>query len=348
MGENNKEPAIDYKIGIIGPTRVGKTSIITALLEQGQELLAGDAVSIEGVGITEKRINQYLDELRGSLMADEFNPGGLRGNNRKYEFKVQISVGNSKLTWAILDYPGDWLDKGKCPSEKDWEYCQAWIKESIVLLVPIDAAVVMESTTTKERQEANKTLQIAQAEQIARKWAKGRIEKNEPGLLILVPVKCETYFSDNGGRNDQSEDLFNHIKECYQPLLKAVRQEINGAEKNGAKNKPEILIQYHPVDTIGCVEIKSAEWRRENEPGDWVFEAYYLVRPPRERCPKGADGLLIAICRQITNLEKNKKRGTLSRFWRWLTQEDKHLNQAIEKLQAKPFERRVKELQIGG
>lgn len=345
MRENNQEPPIEYKIGIIGPTRVGKTSIISALLEQGQELLAGTAVSIEGVGKTKARINQYVDELRGSLMADEFNPGALRGNEVSYEFKVQISVGNSKRTWAILDYPGDWFDEIKRPPERenDWKYCQEWIQESIVFLVPIDAAMVMESITATEIGEANKKLQITQAAQVARLWAKGRIAKNEPGLLILVPVKCETYFSDNGGRKDKSEDLFKCIQEFYQELLTSVGQEISGAE-----NKPEILIQYHPVDTIGCVEIKSAEWKQEKEAGGWVFEAYYLVRPPRKRCPKGADGLLIAICRQITNLEKNKKRGILSLFWRWITKEDKQLNKAIEQLQAKPPGQREKNLKIGG
>lgn len=339
MGENNQATVIEYKIGIVGPTRVGKTSMITSLLEQGKELLAGTDVSIEAVGKTKARINRYRDELRGSLIADEFNPGGMSGTQEPFTIELAMSVGSSKLTWAILDYPGGWIDEESRPSDRqnDWNNCQAWIKESIVLLVPIDSAVVMESSTKAEFQAANTTLQISQAGEVAREWVKGRIKKGEPGLLILVPVKCETYFSDNGGKRDKSADLVDRIQKLYQDLLNAVRQEIDGAT-----NKPEILIQYHPIDTIGCVEIKDARWIEEGV--RLGFQADYLVRPPRQPRPKGADGLLISICRQIASVEKNKKRDIFSRVWRWLTEEDEKLKKAIEKLQAKDFGTRVKHL----
>ncbi|NJM18430.1 MAG: hypothetical protein HC787_08570 [Nostocaceae cyanobacterium CSU_2_110] len=68
------------------------------------------------------------------------------------------------------------------------------------------------------------------------------------------------------------------------------------------------------------------------------------VRPPRHLCPKGADGLLISICRQIVSLEKDKKRVFFSRIWRWFTDEDEKLKKAIETLQAKNFGTRVKHL----
>ncbi|BAY89540.1 MULTISPECIES: hypothetical protein [unclassified Tolypothrix] len=343
MTNNNQGLNIQYKIGIIGPTRVGKTSIITALLEQGKDLLTGTGVSIEAVGnATKARINGYRDKLRGSLIAEEFNPGGLSGTEEpsRLELTMRVDNSNSKLTWAILDYPGAWVDERFRPPErqKDWEDCLAWIRESIVLLVPIDAAIVMESSTPSEKRAANTTLQISQTGDVAREWVKGRINKKEPGLLILVPVKCETYFSDNGGQRNQSEELLESIQQkYYQDLLSSVHKEINGAT-----NTPQILIQYHPIDTIGCVEIKNTQWTVENN--DAVFQANYLVRPPRKFSPKGADGLIITICRQIINLEKNKQRNIVSSLWRWLTKEDKKLQNAIEKLHSKPFSERVKDL----
>ena len=42
MNENK----IVYKIGMVGPSRVGKTSLITALLRDGQRLLEGSPVSM--------------------------------------------------------------------------------------------------------------------------------------------------------------------------------------------------------------------------------------------------------------------------------------------------------------
>lgn len=347
MVTNNQATDIKYKIGIIGPTRVGKTSMITAMLEEGQTLLAGTNVSLQPVGETKARINSYLDELQGSLIAGgEFNPGAMSGTEEPSKITLEMSVNNSKLTWAILDYPGRWIDEKYRPKDKneEWENCKKWIRESIVLLVPIDASVAMESSTLEELKAANTTLQIAAAGAVARQWVKGRIEKNEPGLLILVPVKCETYFSDNGGRKDKSTSLFNCIKKLYQPLLKAVREEIERSE-----NKPEILIQYHPIDTIGCVEIKTAKWDKRDDRLE--FKADYFVRSSREdcqnspeRCPNGADGLVISICNQIVNLEKNKKRNVINRIWRFLTKEDEKLNKAIEKIQEKPLGQRVRKL----
>jgi len=342
MGESNQaaidksQTSIEYKIGIIGPTRVGKTSLITALLEQGQELLAGKDVSIKAVddGV---RITKYIEALRSSLMADEFNPGTMTGTSEPTTLKLVINAGQSNLSLGILDYPGSWIGEGNCPvdKEKDWLKCQKWMDESIVLLVPVDAAVVMESSNIKvENEAAMSTLQIIQAESVVRSWAKGRIEKNEQGLLVLAPVKCETYFSDNGGKQDKSEDLFNRIQEFYQNLQEIVRKEVTNS-----KNQPTILIQYHPIDTIGCVEIKEAKWIKDSS--GLGFEANYLVRPPRRRCPKGADGLLISICRQIVSAENNKKNPFI-RFWRFLTGDGKKLQQALETLKREELGTRVK------
>jgi hypothetical protein len=348
MGETNQTRNMEYKIGLFGPTRVGKTSMIASLLEEGQKLLAGTDVSIDAVDDTVNRVNRYRDKLRGSLMVGEFNPGGLSGSQELIKMELAISVGTSKLSWAILDYPGSWINETTRPpeSQNDWNYCQEWIKESIVFLVPIDAAVVMESTTGEERGLASETLQITQAAKVASEWVKGRIKKQEPGLLILVPVKCETYFSDNAGKNDKSADLFDRIQMFYRDVIDAVHQEINGAKNNPETYCPEILIQYHPIDTIGCVEIKDAKWIKEEIGSEFQdeFQADYRVRPPHKFCPKGADGLLISICRQITTVEKNRNRNVFSNFWRWITKEDEQLNTAIQTLQAKNLGTRVKHL----
>lgn len=198
----------------------------------------------------------------------------------------------------------------------------------------------MESSTSRECKAATTTLQIAQAENIARQWVKGRIKKREPGSLILVPVKCETYFSDNGGNRDRSEDLFEKIQKFYSKLLKAVQEELKRA-----KEKPDISIQYHPIDTIGCVAIKEAKWNTEgNSP---VFQAEYLVRPPHELSPKGGDGLFISICRQIVSVENNKTRNLFENLLRMLTQEEKKLQEAIQKLKDKKLGERVKDLTNG-
>ena len=70
----------DFKIGIVGPTRVGKTSLIASILKDSQRLLEGTPVKIGPHGTkTERRVAQHHKELDGSLRAGEFNPGAVSG-----------------------------------------------------------------------------------------------------------------------------------------------------------------------------------------------------------------------------------------------------------------------------
>jgi hypothetical protein len=326
----------DFKVGIIGPTRVGKTSLVTAILEDSQKLLAGTPVSIEALGTTKARIKQHKEELRGSLMAGEFDPGHLAGTQEPFVFELALSVDRVSLRLAVLDYPGAWLVSGErtAREESKWQSeCEPWLEQSSVLLIPIDAAVGMESTLRAELTAAHSALQISEAEEVARRWAKARKSADERGLLILAPLKCESYFNDNGGIRSRSEDLQKRVSELYGYLLEAVRQEAGSL----------VDIQYQPVDTFGCVEIKRAEWKKSPKDG-MVFQAEYLVRPPGRVTPKGADGILIAVCKHLVESQAGKDHGLFGNLWRWLTGEKKRLSDAVVSLAQRDFGSRVKSL----
>ncbi|MBK8251202.1 MAG: hypothetical protein IPK82_00850 [Polyangiaceae bacterium] len=335
------EGNIEFKVAILGPRRVGKTSLITALLSESQKLLAGTPVSIASVGTTEARIAQHKNDLRGSLLAGEFHPGALGGTQAPFTFTLSMSVNKTAIVWAILDYPGGWLDARTRGSENDaeWERCKRWISESPVLLLPVDASVLMEATLKREKITAQHLLQIGQTEEMAREWAKGRAVAKQPGLVVIAPVKCESYFNDNGGLVDKNEELYRRVVQAYKPVIDAVRQEMSGTTG--------LSIQYHPVDTFGCVELQSAEWRApdgSSEQAPLLFSATYIVRPPGQPNPKGAGGILVSICRQIVEAQSGKGRGFLSELWAWLTGGKRRLRQAVEDLSAVPLGNRVRML----
>lgn len=337
----SEEGNIEFRVAIVGPRRVGKTSLITALLSESQKLLAGTPVSIAPVGTTEARIAQHKNDLRGALLAGEFHPGALGGTQAPFTFTLAMTVNKTGIVWAILDYPGGWLDSRTRGSENEgeWERCRRWIAESPVLLLPVDASVLMEATLRREKVTAQHLLQIGQTEELAREWAKGRAVARQPGLMILAPVKCESYFNDNGGLIDNKEDLFRRVVQSYKPVIDAVRQEMAGTMG--------LSIQYHPVDTFGCVELQSAEWRPVEGSGDaapLLFSATYIVRPPGEPTPKGAGGILISICRQIVEAQSSKNRGFLAELWAWLTGSKRRLRQAVEDLSKAELGARVRML----
>ena len=327
---NGEEGNIEFKVAIVGPRRVGKTSLITALLSESQKLLAGTPVSIAPVGTTEARIAQHKNDLRGSLLAGEFHPGALGGTQAPFTFTLAMTVNKASISWAILDYPGGWLDARTRGSENDaeWERCKKWVADSSVLLLPIDASVLMEATLKREKITAQHLLQIGQTEELAREWAKGRAVARQPGLMVLAPVKCESYFNDNGGLIDKNEELYRRVVQAYKPVIDAVRQEMAGTTG--------LSIQYHPVDTFGCVELQMAEWQpptgTPSDSSPLLYSATYIVRPTGQPTPKGAGGILIAICRQIVEAQSGKGRGYLAELWAWLTGSKRRLRQAVEDL----------------
>lgn len=286
---------LNFKIGIIGPARVGKTSLIASILKSAQVLLEGTPVSIRAEGqITERRVAQHHKELDGSLRAGEFNPGALRATEERfiYALKIDPGVADVGIRLDLLDYAGEWIDadRRRFEREDDWKVCKQWMKDSTVLIVPVESAIMMEASYGRHKKAVPSILNTFEIEQVARDWAKARAAcPDEPGLLLFCPVKCESYFADNGGLRDSSSQLFNAFRDHYEGVLNAVRGEA-----------PQVKILYAPVDTIGCVEIINATWSDEKAaPGGFAFSASYRVRPPGRPSIKGAEAVLVALFRHL-------------------------------------------------
>ena len=85
-----------FKIGIVGPTRVGKTSLIASILNDAKSLLAGSPVSMSANGTkTERRVAQHHKELSGSIRAGEFHPGAVSGTEESFKYELSLDLGNS-------------------------------------------------------------------------------------------------------------------------------------------------------------------------------------------------------------------------------------------------------------
>lgn len=288
-----------YKIGMVGPSRVGKTSLITALLRDGQRLLEGTPVSMRAIGTpTQRRLAQHRRDLDGALLAGEFDAGALGGSQEQFTFQLLLDPGvpGAGIELQLLDYPGGWLDPVNRPADRDaqWEECERFLEQASVLIVPIDAAVLMEATATTHLRSVPTILAVPQVTDVVRLWLKRRNERpDEPALLLLCPVKCESYFADNGGRRDLSGALLQWVSKVYQQVIEAVPNEAR--EVRGG-----IRTVYAPVDTIGCVEIVRAEWLpNPDDPGSLSFHAHYGVRPPGVQSIKGTEDVMVALCQQL-------------------------------------------------
>lgn len=303
---------LSYKISMLGPTRVGKTSIVASLLHSGEQMLIGTSVTMSaGDPRTERLIALTTQTLQGALKAGAFQPESLRQTTEPQHFSLLLDPGieGAGVRFDLLDFPGGWLNPITRPEarEQDWRECLRFIKDSSVLVVPVDAAVLMEASLQEYQRAWPAILRIADVVKVAGDWAASRkvAGQDEPALLVFAPVKCEAYYDDNGGRIDRSEELFRRFTEEYGAVVQRVREEYGAVEQ-----------LYCPVDTIGCVELRSAEWVPTSpEAGSWTFVPTFQLRPEALSgkatvAPKGVDDVLAALCRHLLEARRAaEKRG---------------------------------------
>lgn len=304
------DDTIRVKVAMMGPTRVGKTTLLTAMLTAARQAVAGTKVSIVPADPeTEKRIQVNADELKGTLLAREFRPGQLRGTLQVQNFQMVVSPGvaGEGVLLEFLDFPGQ-LMHPTLRDQSQWADVQEFLEDSTALLIPVDATVLMEAFEPEHFREIPRILRIEAVEEAIRYWAKYRQDApHEPALIVFAPVKCESYFADNGGSRDFSADLFALFRDVYADVIDAARSEL-----------PHVRMAYVPVDSLGCVEVELAEWVADTDrgapAGALAPDITYLVRLDREsrttRRVVGAIDALVPVLGQVVELSRQAAQGT--------------------------------------
>ncbi|MGQ0778743.1 MAG: hypothetical protein ACT4NY_30735 [Pseudonocardiales bacterium] len=285
--------SMTIRVTMMGPARVGKTTLLTAILENARALLAGTSVTmLPADPMTEERLRKNDIELTADLMAGEFRAGALSATTQVSVYHMLISPGveGEGLRMDFLDFPGGLLTPSvrRDTRAEEWQEIELLLHVSTAMLIPVDAVVLMEPRSTDEKRAVPGILGLVDLRGVAEDWAKKRkINRDQPGTLIVSPVKCESYFTDNGGRGrDRSGDLFKRVLDVYGSVIDTVRREA-----------PHVQIVYSPVDSIGCVELVDPRWK----PTSYGLEPdpEFLVRPPGRRRVVGADDVLVPLVRQV-------------------------------------------------
>lgn len=291
------------KVATIGPSGVGKTSLITAVIDDAQRLLAGKQVSMVATDETAALVHRNRDESRTALSMGEFE-AALQGSQemREYHIALRAGMGRSvEIPFDVLDYPGGWLspeNQARPEIRAKWERCLEHISESVLLLVPVDATLIMEARTDAQRRAAKLRLELSAVEELAREWVKYRIKTpDEPAVLILAPLKCETYFR-GGPESGPAAQLEKRVREEYQYLLNAVKEELDGGEPGASR--PPVRIIYAPIDTYGCVELIEADWLADSSSGAGLrLSGRYRVIPPGVQQVRAAGVIVQELCKCI-------------------------------------------------
>jgi hypothetical protein len=324
---------IEYKIALVAPTRVGKTSLVSSILHSAQSALAGTAVSMTANGPTARRISDNVNELEAALAHGTFEPEAIRNSTSdKSIYELGFEVAKTRVSLRILDYPGGWLS-GRTA---EWESCMNWVKDASVLLIPVDAVVAMQAVTLSEQQAARHRLDIDTVIGVARQWAKQRKIARKPGTVLLVPVKCESYVKGPGASRETTQKLYGRVvNNLYEQLQNVLDEELAGFEGVSA--------YYVPVSTMGCVDLVDSNWKPA-EDGKLECHATFRVLPPGKRKVEGALDILSLISRQIMEAEESADSNIFRQVLRMLTGEGRAIRDELVKLKTMSLSPRVHKL----
>jgi hypothetical protein len=341
----------EFKVAMLGPSRIGKTSIIAAILHESRQVLAGTPVRMRAANEpTEGRILEYDEKLTASLTDGTFQPASIEPTENPFVFKLKLEVtsarfGTPTAEWAILDYPGGWIDpRNTVGAPEARQMVLDHLHESNVLILPTDATAIMTAASEGRRGAATSLLEIVNVREAAREWANRRAVKRERGILILAPVKCEAYFNDNGGDEDLSARLQDEVRRQYESVLKAVAGEFFASDAT----KDLFQAEYVPIDTIGCVMLQSARWKvRDDDSGKYDFTARYTLRGNAEYRPRAAREVMGSICQMILSAQQNQRgTGFLSQFWDGITGQGAALSYAVQTFGSRPRSPRWRQVQF--
>lgn len=339
---------LEFKIIMMGPSRVGKTTLITAIIEELTEFLKGTVVSIDPADPrTRIAVQDNRRDLQRELLAGEFSGGSLGGTQAVSEYRLRIKAGDkSGVDLTFLDFKGSWLDP-KYRDDEQWQRVESFIAEATCMIVPTDSVVLMAAKTGRQRGQWVDLLNTVDVAEAAQQWSRGRLDDPEqPALFVLAPVKCETYFIDNGGRGpDLSDTLHGVVEQAYADTLAKVRD-----------NAQHSRIVYAPVDSIGCVEVETVTWNT-SDPSNIGPDVTYMTRgvpgKPVQRQPKGAEDIVRRVLQPLIDMQvkasgdgyaKTKRerdreikerdeRGFLRSAWEWITSEDEKRESRISSLE---------------
>lgn len=281
---NSSQP---FKVGLVGPSRIGKTTLIAAVFEQGRQILQeeGDPVQIKAEARTQRALKTNHAAITAAVDTGRFDPESLPGTEGAFKHELTFTLEDETRGIHVLDFPGSWLTD----DVQRWEQeCEPWLRESAVLLVPVDATLLVEPETAGQFAVARHALALFEARDVIVRWAQAIKQSGLPALLAFVPIKTETYFGDNGGTGGRSAELRRRFDKFYGPFVEEALRVLG-------EHARDVRIEYHPVDTLGCVELQGIAWKASPGLPAPTFE----VRRNKGYSPLGADDLLASILRTL-------------------------------------------------
>lgn len=302
--------ASDINITMLGPSRVGKTSLLASLYHKIPDVIEGTNLSLNPDLQTTKVLEDSLEKLTNLANYREFTTNdGIAGDDVKKSFYFNLGLAGKKpaLRLHFQDYPGGWIQK--LENSDELQQVKKFIKDSQAILIPIDSPALFE----RNEKECNEVNQISTVSFLIEEIFNEYLQNDDsPRLIILVPLKCEKYMRSN----IYSEQIQNKVKDRYKKLLTYIKQP-------DLANRIAVVIT--PVQTVGNVIFSFIN--RENNSSQ-----YDPIGDDTSFSPKDTEQPLRYLLRFILNVyfeQKKRKWGLFERL-RQILMGDRKLKDSID------------------
>ena len=310
----------ELNIIMVAPRMIGKTSILAAMHEEFDKTFeqanlqtwTDDSKTLQA--ITEcKRVLRTIDPkfekfVHGNdNLIDPWNDEG---------FVFELGSGGRKfLKLRFTDPAGEYFNLNATQKQKD--YVKQQLLKCDAVIIPIDATALMEKKTGRVNYSEVGTWHEEKndPERITTLLKDAYAGLTVPRLIILAPVKCETYMRTS----QDADNLLQHVQIGYQKLL-------NFLKSDGLFGQVAVVVT--PVQTVGNVVFA---YHKTDDRG---FTRFYYnkteIKAPY--APKDGDQPLRYVLRFLLNLSNEAKK-------RQLVQDLKELSELEENLSKQKDER---------
>lgn len=302
----------ELQITMLGPSGVGKTTLLTAMYEQFESSVANTDLQLTPDEDSSAILQDTLIDLKSLLDSFEAR-GGIQGTEagggpdslRSFTFGLGKKGKKPSLTLRFRDYPGGYHGAKSTRDEKD--FLRKLIVNSHVILIAIDAPSLMEQNG-KYHERVNRPQQIKDLF----KDAYSSMDVSEPKMVIFAPVKCEKYL-----KKKQKNDLEEALKLGYSTLLEFFRSE---------NLSPWIVSVLTPVETVGSVVLSRIESDDKGNPHFY----FRKTRHDAKYDPKDSEQPLRYLLRFLLKVHLDSRNWGKFNFIRGWLGVDKHLQKAVD------------------
>lgn len=227
----------EFNIAMFGPRYVGKTSLLTAMYHQLEDKNRSINIQLTPDPNTARTLGKRLAELK-SLSEDFEARGGIPTTEaaagpdslRSFVFDLGKKGTKPSVRLHFQDYPGGYIIS---QDEDEQKFVKHLLTESVAVLIAIDAPSLMEAKGRWHHYK-NTPLEITA-------WFRNVYQDiKSPRLVILAPVKCESYLQNP----KSATELLKRVKYEYANLLDLL---------GSSDLLDKVAVVITPVQTVGNV-----------------------------------------------------------------------------------------------